>query len=607
MPTPSRSRSLGAWKERFPGSAHRKEVGISADIETSAKRLWRAIVNSSTIGLDIGSSAVRAAEIFVGKDGKKTLVRYSQVGLPHGWVVDGEINNVPGVAASIKRLWAEGGFTSTDIVLGISGPRVFIRQADVPAALNTQDLRSSLRFNAQEMIPIPMEDASFDFSLLEPPAEKPRTGDSTQRILLVAAHLDLLRDYLSVLKEAGLTATAMDASALALIRAVPVESPEGEMSGVDVIVSIGAELTTVAVRKAGVPMFIRSLTIGGSRLTETIADRMHLEFAVAERVKRGAIPADDPHLAQAHKAMSAEMRDLGEEVRATIDFFVAQSVGTEVSRLVITGGASQTAGLALAIATNLPVTVQEVNPFADLDTSMLGYDDADRTRMAATATTAIGLALWPSESPLIRLSVLPEEIAATQRSRRLMVLAGTGLAALAGLLVVVAGVEFLAVHSAQNKAHAAEARAAALNGQVKSLQAATSVHGKVEARAGVVSSVLKGDVDWVRVLGQLATVMPPDLTLTNFTGTRSSEPGSPSSPAPTGTTPSVGTTSFSITGNGGLPAAASWLDQLATDPDLSDVTIGAITVRTNGGAVEFSSTASLTTTSQSNRAQEVQR
>jgi type IV pilus assembly protein PilM len=561
-------------------------------------------VTSTTIGLDIGSSAARAAEIHVGKDGRRTLVRYAQVGLPHGWVVDGEINNIPGVAASLKRLWAEGGFTSTDVVLGVSGPRVFVRQADVPAALNVQDLRSSLRFNAQEMVPIPMEDASFDFSILDQANEK-REGEATQRILLVAAHLDLLRDYLTVLKDAGLTPIVMDAAPLALMRAVPLRPSEDQVPGVDVIVSIGAELTTVAVRKAGVPMFIRSLSVGGTRLTETIADRLHLELAVAERVKRGALPADDPHRAQARKAISGEVRELAEEVRATIDFFVSQSFGTNVDRLIITGGASQTEDLALAIAGNLPVSVEGVDPLAILDTSMLGYDDSERARVAATATTAVGLALWPSDSPFIRLSLLPEEVAASNRARRFMTLAGTALAGLAGVLVLASGVQFLAVHSAQNQAHAAGARATDLGAQVSRLEAATSVHGKVEGRAAIVASALQGDVDWVRVLGQLAAVMPPQLSMTSFTGTRTNVAGqSASSPS---TTPGVGTTTFNVTGSGGLPAAASWLNQLSTDPDLSGLSIGAISVKVNGGAVQFTSTAELTTTSQSNRAAEVQK
>ena len=98
-------------------------------------------MESVTVGLDIGSSAVRAAEIEVGKDGRRVLRRYAQVGLPPGYVADGEINNIPGVSAALRRLWSEGGFSTTKVVLGVSGPRVFVRQADAPA-MRPEDLRS---------------------------------------------------------------------------------------------------------------------------------------------------------------------------------------------------------------------------------------------------------------------------------------------------------------------------------------------------------------------------------------------------------------------------------------------------------------------------------
>ena len=89
-------------------------------------------MDSVSIGLDIGSSAVRAAEIEV-KDRQYVLRSYAQVGLPPGAVVDGEILNVPLVTAALRRLWLEGGFTSAKVVLGVSGPRVIVRQAEVPA------------------------------------------------------------------------------------------------------------------------------------------------------------------------------------------------------------------------------------------------------------------------------------------------------------------------------------------------------------------------------------------------------------------------------------------------------------------------------------------
>lgn len=556
-------------------------------------------MDSVSIGLDIGSSAVRAAELQLGGQGRRQLRRYAQVGLPSGYVVDGEIVNIPGVSAALRRLWAEGGFSSTNVVLGVSGPRVFVRQAEVPA-MNPEDLRSSLKFDAQELIPIPMEEASFDFSILE---QGPgQDGKQTVRILIVAAHRELLRNYLATLRGAGLNPVAMDASPLALMRAVPVSEPQS--AGMEVLVSIGAELTTVAVRDQGVPKFIRSLTVGGSKLTETIANTMHLELAVAERLKRGHVPPDAPQLAQARKAMSVEMRDLAEDVRGTVDFFMSQSEGATIDRLLITGGASQTEGLATAIAGNIPATIDKIDPFASLSAQGLDLapDHVDPAR--AGSTTAIGLALWPVESHLIRLSVLPDEVTAARRARRLFTAAACGVAGFVAVLGIAGAGEIYAVHSAENQVHKAQTQVTALTQQVNTLEAATAVHGQAVARAEIVVTSLQGDIDWVRVLGQLAEVMPSNLSLTSFQGARTNQAGSSSSSS-AGTT-GIGTLTFSVKGSGGLPAAKSWLLGLQRLPDVAGPWVTGIVVSSNGGSVTFSSTSAITPVALSHRDKAVQ-
>lgn len=557
-------------------------------------------MDSISIGLDIGSSAVRAAEVEVG-GGRRVLRRYAQVGLPHGYVVDGEVINIPGVSAALRRLWLEGGFSSNKVVLGICGPRVFVRQADVPA-LNDEELKSALKFDSQELVPIPMEDASFDFTVLDR-TEGAHSGDKqTMRILLVAAHRELLRSHMAALKGAGLTPSAVDATPLALMRIAP---PADNGTGVEVLVSIGAELTTVSVRQAGVPRFIRSLTLGGTKLTETIANTMHLEFAVAERLKRGAVP-DGPHLAQARKAMSVELRDLAEDVRATVDFFTSQGEGTTVDRLWVTGGAAQTEGLLNAIGGSLSSDIRTIDPFAGMSIGDTGLDQQSFEQASATAASAVGLALWPVESSLIRLSVLPEEIAAARRARRIMSVAACGVAGVAGLLGVVGVGEVLAVHSAQHQLKKTQAEAVALNAQKTQLSAATAVHGEAQARAQLVVTALQGDVDWVRLLGQLAAVMPPTLHLTTFGGARtSSSPVSGSRPSQSQGS-GVGTLTFAVQGSGGLPAAAAWLEGLQRDHSLQGTWISGISVTANGGTVTFSSTSNITEVAQSDRNKAVQ-
>ena len=547
-------------------------------------------MDAVSIGLDIGSSAVRAVELGLERN-QYRLRRFGQVGLPPGVVVDGEVVNPIVVGQALRKLWTEGSFSSNKVVLGVSGHRLIVRQAEVPA-LNEEDLRSSLRFDAQELIPIPMEDASFDFRILDQKQDADENGRSTMRILIVAAHREMLRAHLSALKEADLEAIAIDASPLALMRVVP---PSGPDAGVEALVSIGAELTTIAVRQSGVPGFIRSLGIGGAKLTAGIANAMHVEPAVAEMLKRGGAPAGSPQVAQARKAIARDLRDVGEDVRATIDFFVSQSDGARVERLLVTGGAAMTEGLAEELAGDLDVDIRRIDPFALLTLGDIGLDQPSLNRARATAATAVGLALWPADPPAARLSVLPGEVAEARRARRKAMLAVLSVAGVAGLLAVAGVGEAVRADLARAQVHDTQQQAAKLQSQVSHLQAETSVHSKVISRAHMVSSALQGDVDWVRVINEIEAATPPGLQVSNFAGSRIASGGSGSAGS------GVGQLTFSVTGTGGLPAVAAWLDGLQKDPSVQGSWVGGISTNGPGGTVTFSSTTSLTNHSHSNR------
>lgn len=546
-------------------------------------------MDSTSIGLDIGSSAVRAAEVSFERH-QRRLRRFAQVGLPSGVVADGEVVNPIAVGEALRRLWAEGGFSSNKVVLGVSGHRLIVRQADVPA-LNDEDLRSALRFDSQELIPIPMEDASFDFQILERADGTDDSGRPTSRILIVAAHREMIGSHLSALTAAGLEAIAIDASPLALMRVVPT----GEDPGVEALVSIGAELTTVAVRQGGIPRFIRSLAIGGANLTSGIANAMHVEPAVAEAIKRGAVPSGSPQLAQARKAIATDLRDLGEDVRATIDFFVSQADGSRVERLLVTGGASMTDGLVEQLAGGMDVEIRRIDPFALLAPADLGLDERALQRARGTAATAVGLALWAGEPPGRRMSVLPGEVAEARKIRKMAFLAGAGVAGVAGLLVVVGGAKALSAHVERSHVQAAQREAAAQQAQVVQLEAETTVHSKVSARSHLVKTALQGDIDWYRVINEIQAVMPPNVHLLSITGARAVATSGPTAGS------GVGTLTFQLSATGGLPAAASWLDALQKDPSLQGSWESGISETSNDGSASFSSSSNLTSKAHSNR------
>src|SRR4051794_27000585 len=149
------------------------------------------VAGRTSVGLDIGTSGVRAAELSLGKHGA-TLERFGQVALPPGAVRDGEVIDSDAVAEAIKHLWRSVKFSSKKVVLGVANQKVVVRQVDLPW-LPLDELKSSLAYQVQDFIPMPIENAILDFHPVE---ELEVDGRRMLRVLLVAAARDMVTTML---------------------------------------------------------------------------------------------------------------------------------------------------------------------------------------------------------------------------------------------------------------------------------------------------------------------------------------------------------------------------------------------------------------------------
>src|SRR5512132_4012810 len=167
----------------------------------------------SRIGLDVGSTAVRAVEL-VGSP--LTVVRASQVALPPGAVDSGEVRDPGAVSDALKKLWSEGGFKGRQVWLGVGNQRLVVREISLPY-LPEKELRSSLGFQVQEFIPMAVEDAVLDFDALD---EFEADGRRMIRILLVAAQRAMVDQVVQAALAAKLEPVGLDLVPFALVRAI---------------------------------------------------------------------------------------------------------------------------------------------------------------------------------------------------------------------------------------------------------------------------------------------------------------------------------------------------------------------------------------------------
>lgn len=542
------------------------------------------------IGLDVGTHAITAAELRLGRGGQTTVSRFGQVAIKPGAVVGGEVVDSAEVSAAIKRLWREAGFSSKRVVVGVGNQRVVVRPTEMPA-MNDEDLRSAVEFQAQELIPIPLEEAVLDYQVLERFISD--EGDEMLRVLIVAAQRGMVDGLIGAVSGAGLEATMVDLVPFALLRSLVDLSGFEELDVNDAmgeaIISVGAGVTTVVVHEFGIPRFIRIVGIGSNEVTQAIADELDISLDEAEGYKRQVSLGltNDPPSQTAKSVVERRVSSFVEELQGSLEFHTSQTNSAPLGRVIITGGGRRVPGLAdkLGKAVSAPVVVGA--PFGRIELGRTNLSPEQLREAEDLAAVAIGLAMAgrPVEKGARRLTLLPPEIHEAKEQRRKAVMVGAGVCLFAFGLVVLGQNRRSTANEAEEKAAAQELRVSELEGQVAELQPVAQFEQVVEGRQALVETALATDVSWTKLIQEVATVMPDDTWITAFIGK-----------APSGSEPGT----IQISGNGfDHTSSARWLMRLESLESMSGLWLPA-SVRRPGaedgdlGEVAFSSSAVLT-------------
>jgi type IV pilus assembly protein PilM len=341
------------------------------------------------VGLDIGSTGVRAAEL--GSGATPSLIRAAQVPLPPGAVENGEVRQPPVVADAIRELWQRGGFKSKQVMMGVGNQRMVVREISIPW-LPEKELRASLGFQVQEFIPMSTDEAVLDYDVLGEVDQ----GDGRRmlRMLLVAAQKVMVNAVVEAADLAKLEPIGLDLTPFAIVRSAG--TPEGGMEldtpGDEAVIDVGAHVTNICVHDQQATRFVRILPSGGRDITLAIARGLNVEDHVAEALKRGEQMEGGPAADEVRRIAMARAGSFVDEIRSSLEFYTAQVPGARVGRLLVTGGGSKLAGFVDLLQERIPVRVDRGHPF-DRVTSQLSLSEEELSEAEPVLAVAIGLAI----------------------------------------------------------------------------------------------------------------------------------------------------------------------------------------------------------------------
>ncbi len=342
-------------------------------------------MGNTSIGVDIGSRTITVAEL-KGSRGRTTISNFGGLELPGDTVREGEVIDVPGTAAAIKELMNSAGIKGKKVWLGVANQRVVVRQVDLPW-VEEKELKASLRYQVQDFIPIPVEEAELDVHVVEEYVND--AGDRFRRMLLVAAHRDSVNAHVEAARQAGLKPVGVDLNSFAVLRAIG--NTDTMQPGDEVIVDVGADVTNIVVHRGTQPTFVRILVMGGDDITDALESGLGVPRDQAEAAKRSALVGAEGDVTS--RIVTERADSFIDEIRSSLDYFQAQTGDVQLASVVLTGGGASLQGLADRLAAQLRLPVDVGNPFPRFEVQNSVYSDEDLAKVGPSMTTAIGLAM----------------------------------------------------------------------------------------------------------------------------------------------------------------------------------------------------------------------
>lgn len=365
------------------------------------------IFQKGQYALDIAGSSIVVIGLS-GRPGNLKLHTCFEWPLPAGLVVDGEISDADLFARELKSMVGHHKLRGRAVHLAVSNQKVIVRNIDMPE-MTADELMGAIQFQAQEYIPIPVEEVVLDSQVTGKRIAP--DGSTRQEVLLVAAQRTMITTLLAAVKTAGLRVAGIDVASLALVRALLPETSffgeAGEAGTCRGIADISSSVSTLVVAVDGAMKFTRVVNFSSDRFARSLTEAKGIPFedaqVMAQRIGLpGPLPADqeyypDDIVTETQTILSKVAGELSDEIRRSFDYYQGQEHGSPVSELILSGRGALLRNLDSFLANSLRLKIAVGNPLTHVAQNASGQSDADLALLAPCFSVAIGLAL-PGES-----------------------------------------------------------------------------------------------------------------------------------------------------------------------------------------------------------------
>lgn len=304
-------------------------------------------------GLDLGSFSIKIIKVRQEK-GKYRLESFGEVLTPANIASNLEKDKIA-IAEVVKKLTKEAKVNTRQAALALPETYVYSQVIKLPY-LSKSELASAIKFEAEQYIPVPLEEVNLEYQILKAPS--PEAKDEKIEILLVAAKKTAIEKILQICKLADIEPVSLETETLATIRALAPASGDFRL-----IISFGRNSTSISLIKGDNLRFVRTLNTGGEAITRAIASELSMDPSQAEKYKITYGLSSDQLEGKVATIVTSVFANILNEIKQCLTFFNRQYAGSILKSMILSGGMALMPGLPIYLAKELNLEVRAADPF----------------------------------------------------------------------------------------------------------------------------------------------------------------------------------------------------------------------------------------------------
>ena len=341
--------------------------------------------NEPVIGLDIGSSSVRALQLSEHGSGYR-IDHFAIEPVGAGAVVEKSVQDIEAISNAIERAVKHSGSKAKSCAIAVSGSAVFTKTISLPSDLAESDVESQVQIEANQYVPYPLDEVSLDFEILGP---SPRNADLVD-ILLAASKSENVENRQDALDAVGLQAKVVDVEAFAIANAFELMRERDGLSKSEAVgvFDIGFDLTTLLVLRGGRVIYTRDHPFGGHQLLEETMRRFDMNAAEASFFERGEEGPEDFD----EEVLEPFQLNIVHQISRALQFFASSNEYSPISTIYLSGGSAALKGLSEMVQQELGLTTRVADPCEGMELAPSVAVSALK-RNTSNLMVAMGLAL----------------------------------------------------------------------------------------------------------------------------------------------------------------------------------------------------------------------